>query len=201
MNPQTSRRRFALLDRDGTILIEKHYLSDPDGVELIDGAAAGLRKLAELGVGLVVVTNQSAVGRGFFDIDRLDEIHARMTDQLAAQGVSLDGIFFCPHRPDEGCVCRKPRTGMVERAAAQLRFDARECFVIGDSAGDLDLGRNLGATTFLVRTGYGAETEAAGRAPADYVVKGLGEAADRIEELLAPARGARARAGLTEPGR
>jgi D-glycero-D-manno-heptose 1,7-bisphosphate phosphatase len=178
------QRRFVLLDRDGTIIIEKHYLSDPDGVELIEGAADGLRKLAALGLGLVVVTNQSAIGRGLFDAERLDAIHHRMLDQLRAQGVRLEGIYFCPHLPGDGCGCRKPRTGLVEQAAEQLRFDASRSFVVGDATSDIELGRAIGATTLLVRTGYGAETQAQARTPADYVVKDLHEAADVITGLL-----------------
>jgi D-glycero-D-manno-heptose 1,7-bisphosphate phosphatase len=179
-----SRRRFVLLDRDGTIIVEKHYLSDPDGVELIEGAAAGLRKLADLGLGLVVVTNQSAIGRGLLDAERLEEIHRRMLDQLGAQGVRLEGIYFCPHHPDDGCGCRKPRTGLVDRAAEHLRFDAARSFVVGDAAGDVELGRALGATTLLVRTGHGAATHAQARPRADYVVADLREAADVIAGLL-----------------
>jgi len=179
-----SRRRFVLLDRDGTIIVEKHYLSDPDGVELIEGAASGLRKLAELGLGLVVVTNQSAIGRGLLELERLEEIHRRMLDQLRAQGVRLEGIYFCPHHPDDGCGCRKPLTGLVQRAAEHLHFDAEQSFVVGDAAGDVDLGRALGATTLLVRTGHGAAADAQVCERADYVVADLREAADVIAGLL-----------------
>jgi D-glycero-D-manno-heptose 1,7-bisphosphate phosphatase len=181
-------RRFVLLDRDGTIIIEKHYLSDPDGVELIEGAADGLRKLAALGLGLVVVTNQSAIGRGLIDADRLDRIHRRLIEQLAAEGVQLDGIYFCPHLPGDGCGCRKPRTDLVAQAAEQLRFDASHSFVVGDAASDIELGRAIGATTLLVRTGYGAETQARARTPADHVVEDLREAADVIEALVETTR-------------
>lgn len=179
-----SRRRFVLLDRDGTIIVEKHYLSDPDGVELIEGAAAGLRKLADLGLGLVVVTNQSAIGRGLLDADRLDQIHHRMIDQLSEHGVRLEGIYFCPHHPDDGCGCRKPRTGLVDQATEHLRFDPARSFVVGDASRDIALGRALGATTLLVRTGHGAATHAQARPRADYVVADLREAADVIAGLL-----------------
>ena len=151
-----SRRRFVLLDRAGTVLVEKNYLSDPDAVELIEGSASGMRKLADLGLGLVVVTNQSAVARGILDVERLGEIHQRMVQKLEAEGVRLDSIHYCPHHPDEGCVCRKPGTGMVEQAAAKHGFDATQCFVVGDMRSDIELGRALGATTLLVRTGHGS---------------------------------------------
>ena len=117
-----SPRRFVLLDRDGTIIVEKHHLTDPRDVELLPGSASGLRALAELGLGLVVVTNQSVIGRGMLSIGGLGAVHDRMIAQLGEHGVSLDGIYFCPHHPDDECSCRKPGTAMVNEAAADLHF-------------------------------------------------------------------------------
>jgi D-glycero-D-manno-heptose 1,7-bisphosphate phosphatase len=179
-------RRFVLLDRDGTVIVEKHYLSDPDQLELVPGAAAGLRRLAAAGAGLVLVTNQSGIGRGYFDEARLAQIHARLVDALRAEAVALDGIYVCPHHPDDGCACRKPRTGLVLRAAAELGFDPARAFVVGDMASDVALGRALGATTLLVRTGHGQATLARGEARPDHVVDDLGAAARHIEALLNP---------------
>jgi D-glycero-D-manno-heptose 1,7-bisphosphate phosphatase len=179
-----SPRRFVLLDRDGTLIVEKHYLSDPDQVELIEGAADGLRRLAARGLGLVIVTNQSGIGRGYFDAARVSEVHARMLRELRAEGVELDGIFVCPHHPDEQCACRKPRTGLVLQAAAELGFEPSRAFVVGDMASDVGLGRALGATTLLVRTGHGAATLARGEARPHHVVEDFREAAQRIESLL-----------------
>jgi histidinol-phosphate phosphatase family protein len=179
-----ARRRFVVLDRDGTIIVERHYLSDPEKVELLPGAADGMRRLRDLGLGLVVVTNQSAIGRGYFGPERLAEIHERLVGDLRREEIQLDGIFFCPHTPDDGCACRKPRTGMVERAALELGFDAREGFVVGDLPSDILLGQALGSTTLLIRTGHGARTEAEGEARPDYVVDGLVDAAEVIRGLL-----------------
>lgn len=179
-----SSRRFVLLDRDGTLIVEKHYLADPDQVELIEGAAEGLRRLAARGLGLVIVTNQSGIGRGYFDAAKLAEIHERLLRELRAEGVVLDGIFLCPHHPDERCGCRKPATGLALQAAAELGFDPTRAFVVGDMASDVALGGALGATTLLVRTGHGAETLARGEARPDHVVADLREAAQRIESLL-----------------
>jgi D-glycero-D-manno-heptose 1,7-bisphosphate phosphatase len=176
--------RFAILDRDGTIIAERHYLSDPEQVELLPGASLGLRQLAQMGLGLVVVTNQSGIGRGFFDRDRLEQIHQRMQDLLAAEGVDLDGIYFCPHIPADACQCRKPRAGLVERAARDLGFDPKESFAIGDKPCDIELGQRVGATTFLVRTGYGAQVAAGNEAQPDYVVDDLSEAQKIIRRLL-----------------
>jgi D-glycero-D-manno-heptose 1,7-bisphosphate phosphatase len=182
-----AERRFVVLDRDGTLIVEKHYLSDPDAVELIEGAGAALRRLAALGLGLVVVTNQSGVGRGLFSHERLAEVHGRLEVLLAAEGVRLAGIYFCPHHPDLGCACRKPRTALLERAARDLGFELRRAFVVGDLASDVDLGRAVGATTVLVRTGHGTREIAAGVVRPDHVVGDLAEAAELIERLVATA--------------
>jgi D-glycero-D-manno-heptose 1,7-bisphosphate phosphatase len=116
-------RRFVLLDRDGTINEEIGYVLRPDELRLVPGAGEALRELRGLGLGLVVLTNQSPIGRGMLTVAELHEIHARLTDLLAAEGVTLDGIEFCPHGPNDGCACRKPGTLMVERAAVALGFD------------------------------------------------------------------------------
>jgi D-glycero-D-manno-heptose 1,7-bisphosphate phosphatase len=178
------QRRYVLLDRDGTIIVERNYLADPEQVELIEGAAAGLRRLSAQGLGLVVVTNQSGIGRGLFDAERLAEIHERMQAALRAEGVALDGIFFCPHLPEQACGCRKPRPGLALRAAAELGFEPARSFMVGDMASDVRLGRTLGATTLLVRTGHGEETLARGEAQPDHVVADLRAAAACIEALL-----------------
>lgn len=177
-------RRFVLLDRDGTIIVERHYLSDPADVELLPGAARGLRRMRELGLGLVVITNQSAIDRGFFDEARLDQIHARLGDMLREEQVSLDGIYYCPHRPEARCTCRKPEGDLPKRAARELGFNPSESLVIGDKDCDIELGKRLGATTFLVLTGYGRKTDANQRVRPDFVVADLEEAASEIEYLL-----------------
>lgn len=180
-----TQRRFVVLDRDGTINVERQYLSDPGQVELIPGAASALRQLSGMGLGLVVVTNQSAVARGFFDQARLALIHQRLRELLDAEGVQLDGIYVCPHIPEDNCPCRKPRSGLLELAAQELKFDPQACFVIGDKAIDIELGQRVGAMTFLVRTGYGAHVAVETTITPDYVVDDVWAAAQVIERLLA----------------
>jgi D-glycero-D-manno-heptose 1,7-bisphosphate phosphatase len=179
----SSMRRFVLLDRDGTVIVERNYLADASLVELLPGAAEGLRHLTAAGFGLVVVTNQSGIGRGYFDWPTLDAIHARMQTLLGAEGVRLDGIYVCPHTPDDSCECRKPRRGLVDQAAARLGFDPKEAVVIGDKECDVALGSRIGARTILLRTGYGAETEASGASGPDYVANDLADAARVIVAL------------------
>lgn len=166
-----------LLDRDGTIIAERHYLADPDGVELLPQAAAGLRQMQEAGCRLLVITNQSGVGRGYFTAQDMQAVHRRMQDLLAAEGVRLEGIYACPHTPGEGCACRKPRTGLVEQAVRDFKFDRARACMIGDKACDIDLGCAAGCRTLLVRTGYGRECEAEGACHPDAVVDDLREAA------------------------
>lgn len=169
--------RFVLLDRDGTLIVEKNYLAAPEGVELLPRAAAGLRRLADSGWGRLLLTNQSGVARGYFDLAAVDAVHRRLLELLAQAGTSLDGIYICPHAPEDGCDCRKPRPGMALQAAADWHFDPRTAVVIGDKASDIGLGRAIGAKTILVRTGYGA-TELAGGIRADCVANDLAEAAE-----------------------
>lgn len=179
-----AKRRFVLLDRDGTIIVERDHLSSPEQVELLPGAAEGLRLLRQLGFGLIVVSNQSAIGRGLLDEARLDAIHRRLRELLKAEDVVLDAIYVCPHRPDAGCSCRKPETGLVQRAAREYDFDPTESFVIGDKQCDIELGRRVGAATILVRTGHGATEELLREVKPDYVEDDLRAAAVRIERLL-----------------
>ena len=178
----SGNKRFVLMDRDGTLIVERHYLSNPDQIELIPGVGKALQALQSMGLGLVVVTNQSAIGRGYFDETRLDAIHGQLRDLLLAEGVSLDGIYYCPHRPDENCNCRKPRTGLVNQAIGDLCFDPRQCFVVGDKASDIELGQKVGANTILVLTGYG-NTESALVTP-DHVVPSLAEITTLIQRLI-----------------
>jgi D-glycero-D-manno-heptose 1,7-bisphosphate phosphatase len=178
-------RRFVALDRDGCIIVERHYLADPLAIELLPGAAAGLRHMRSVGLGVIVLTNQSAVGRGFFDEAHLARIHHRLLDLLQAEGVHLDGLYYCPHTSDEQCRCRKPQPGLLERAARERGFAMQESFVVGDKACDIELGRRVGATTLLVRTGYGAQVAAEGMTTADHIVDSLWEAAQVIERLMA----------------
>lgn len=175
--PGPSRPTAAFLDRDGTLIEDRHYLSDPEGVALLPGAAEGLRDLAALGMRLVVLTNQSGVASGRIHQDELAAIHARLREMLSKQGVRLDGIFTCPHFPDQHCGCRKPADGLARQASGELGIDLGHTIVVGDKDSDLGLGRGIGVPTFLVATGSGRATLSAGGPPADYLVEDLREVA------------------------
>ncbi len=181
-------KSFVILDRDGTIIVERHYLSDPDKVELLPGAAQGLRRMRGMGFGLLVVTNQSPIGRGMFGPDRLQLIHQRLLQLLRHEDVELDGIYFCPHTPEDKCTCRKPRLGMIQRAARELRFSPDCCFMVGDKLCDIEAGWRCGATPILVRTGYGVQVEASGQAVTCHIADDLVDAAMIIQGMPLPKR-------------
>ena len=176
-NPPT-----VFVDRDGTINREVHHLSDPDQLELLPGAAEGLRELSEAGCTLVVVSNQSPIGRGMFTEARLLEINGRLSEMLAAEGVKIGGWYWCPHAPWEGCACRKPAPGLFLRARDEMGVILEKSWVVGDRLNDLRAGRQVGARAILVATGYGKGEYALPEHTAcvDYFVPTLREAADVI---------------------
>ena len=174
-------RRFALVDRDGTINVERDHIIDPDQIELIPGSADALVRLREeVGMGIVVVTNQAHVGRGELAPADLDRIHERLLALLGEEGAAVDAIL---HAPEAGCDCRKPAPGLALQAAQRFGFDPSTSVVIGDHAGDVGLGRAVGAMTFLVLTGHGREERASAEPLADHVVPDLGAAVDIIAAL------------------
>lgn len=179
-----NRARLVLIDRDGTINVERNYLSAPDQIQLLPQAADGINFLRELGLTIAVVTNQSGIGRGFFDAARLAEIHTRLQEVLRESGTNIDAIYFCPHAPEDNCKCRKPQTNLAEQAARDFNADLSKSFVIGDNVCDIELGKNIGATTILVRTGYGETAARKIEAQPDYTVENLFEAAVLIKEIL-----------------
>jgi histidinol-phosphate phosphatase family protein len=145
------------LDRDGTINKEVNYLHDPGQFELLPGAAETIARWNEQGWLVVLVTNQAGVGRGYFPLTAVDAIHRKMNELLAEKGARLDGIYLCPHHPDEGCACRKPKTFLFETSARELGIDLKKSYIIGDKLTDVLPARDLGARAILVRTGYGEE--------------------------------------------
>jgi len=187
MTALTAPRRVALLDRDGTIIIDKVYLSDPDGIEFSPGAIEGLALLRDAGFALVLITNQSGLARGYFDAARLEQIHDRLRSMLAAEGLALAAIYVCPHGPDDGCDCRKPAPGMVKSAMRDLGFRSDEAVLIGDS--DADMGAAAAAGVTGLRVASAGKSVAVG-AMADFL-----EASRRACALLAGRDGGTAARG------
>jgi len=154
-------RRAVLLDRDGTVIADPGYLSDPEQVELLPHAADALAAFAHHGYLLIVVSNQSGVGRGLITPQQAREVHDRFVAVLAQAGVALDASYYCPHAPDAGCSCRKPQPGLLLDAARGHAIDLQHSIMIGNSATDIDAGRAVGAFTILVRSDENAEPQAA----------------------------------------
>lgn len=144
--------RALFMDRDGTVMVDVGYPRRPDDVELLPDAPPTLAKLHDLGFKLVVVSNQSGIGRGLVTADEADAVHERFVEALRASGVELDGAYYCPHAPDEGCSCRKPSPELLERAARELELDLPESFMVGDRDSDLEAGRRAGCRTIPFRS-------------------------------------------------
>lgn len=150
------------LDRDGVIVEEVGHLSDPAQLSLIPGSAEAIADINRNGIPVIVVTNQAGVARGYYPKSRVAEIHDRLSDLLAVHGAHIDRYYYCPHHPTEGsspylasCDCRKPRPGMLLRAAAELSVDLSRSYMVGDKLTDLEAGLNAGCHAILVKTGYG----------------------------------------------
>lgn len=177
----TGLRPAVFIDRDGTLISERHYLAEPDGVHLVPGAVEALRRLRAAGFALVVVTNQSGIARGLYTLDDYRAVAARLDEVLEGAGVPLDGTRFCPHHPDVTgpCACRKPGTGMYLDAAGELDLDPEASWYVGDKVTDVLPALELRGRGILVRSGYGGEAEA-GAPPAVSVVDDFAAAADLI---------------------
>jgi D-glycero-D-manno-heptose 1,7-bisphosphate phosphatase len=172
------------LDRDGTIAEEVGYLNHVDRFRMFPFAGAAIRRLNDAGLAVIVVTNQSGVARGYFPESLIQEVDERMQRDLIAAGARLDGVYYCPHGSADGCDCRKPKTGMIERAAREHSLDLSRSYMVGDRYGDMELAFRTGCKAILVRTGYGLGEETWhakdwARLP-DAVVDTLQQAADWI---------------------
>ena len=174
------------LDRDGTLNYDPGYLKVAAELKLLAGVGPALARLKRAGARLVVVTNQSGVGRGIVTLKDLEAIHARLQGLLEQEDAALDAIYFCPHHPNDGCRCRKPNVGMVERAVSELQLDLRRSYLIGDHARDIQLANRVGAKAILITTAL-VDAQAldmlkAEQAMPDAVAKSMAEAVDWILE-------------------
>ncbi len=166
------------MDRDGTIIKEKGYISKPEDVELLPKAISGIKLLKAKKFKLIVLTNQSGVGRGYFSLKDLKRVNERFFKLLKQKGTSVDKLYFCPHKPENNCGCRKPETGMLEQARLDFDINLETSYMIGDKIEDIGLGKRANLKTILVLTGYGKGTRK--EVTPDFVAKNLLEAAKWI---------------------
>lgn len=150
---------LVVLDRDGVINEDSDaYIKSPDEWHAIPGSIEAVARLKRQGHTVVVATNQSGIGRGYYDLATLEAIHQKMHALINAEGVCLDGVYFCPHHPDDSCDCRKPLPGMFKQIAADFHVDWSQAVTVGDSWRDLQAARAVGCPGVLVRTGKGQRT-------------------------------------------
>ena len=158
--------KLVILDRDGVINYDSHdFIKSPEEWRPIPGSLEAIAKLNHAGYQVVLATNQSGVGRGLFEVSTLNAIHDKMHRALAQIGGRIDAIFFCPHAQEANCACRKPKAGLLEEIAHRFNVDLKGVPTIGDSLRDLQAAATVGAEPFLVLTGKGAQTRAAGGLP------------------------------------
>jgi D-glycero-D-manno-heptose 1,7-bisphosphate phosphatase len=184
-------RPAVFIDRDGTLTEEVGYVNHPRRIRLLPRSAEAIRRLNAAGIAAIVATNQAGLARGYFSAEVLKAANDEMLRQLKDAGARLDGVYVCTHHPSEGappyridCECRKPKAGLLERAARELGLDLGASTMVGDKASDLDCGRAAGARAVLVLTGYGLGDweyrRHAFRVPPDHVAEDLLDAVEWV---------------------
>lgn len=192
---QMQKRPVAFLDRDGTLNVEAGYIRNVEDLHLIDGAADAVKTLNNLGVAAILVTNQTGAARGYYDENHILALNERLTGLLGDSGAFLDAVYYCPHLAEGtvepyniDCDCRKPRTGLVDKAYEEHQdLDRNLAFVIGDKATDVELAANCGAKGILVRTGYGERVltgDYQWKVEADFEAKDITEAVEWITRVI-----------------
>jgi len=170
------------LDRDGVINEEIHYLHEPEKFKIIHGVIEGLKKMQDMGYKLIIITNQAGIGLGYYTKEDFFRVNSRMLKELSKNGIMIHKIYFCPHSEADNCNCRKPRTGMFEKAKQDLKIIMERSFTIGDRTIDILAGKNTGTKTILVKTGYGGN-DGKYEVEADFTAKDLVEAAEWIKKI------------------
>jgi len=177
--------KAVFVDRDDTINRDVHYCSRPEDFELLLTVGTGIRLLNREGFKVVVITNQSGIARGYFTEEMLERIHQKMVDELAKYGAQVDAIFYCPHHPDEGCECRKPKPKLTYQAIKQLHIDPRQSFIIGDRLMDVELARTIGCKSVMIPSELGKEELKNSSVFPDYIASDFESAAKWITEQYA----------------
>ncbi|MEK7818677.1 MAG: HAD family hydrolase [Bacteroidota bacterium] len=191
MSGSSIDRVAVFLDRDGTIIENVPYLANPNELKFLPNSVEAIRLLNEIGVKVFVITNQSGIARGFLSEEILNDIHFRMHEILKSNNAKIDKFFYCPHLIDStiekysvDCDCRKPKSGLILQAFNKYNIDLNSSFVIGDSAADMLAGKNVGAFTILVQTGYGKRDKDSSVSSTDFVANDLLDAVKFISSKI-----------------
>lgn len=180
MNFNPDLRPAVFVDRDGTLIEEVNFLHRVEDLRIFDFTPEALKRLKSHCFRVIVITNQSGIGRGYFQEQDMVAIHEAVQERL---GGLLDAFYFCPHLPDDGCKCRKPRTGMIEQALMDFPIDLGRSWMVGDKAIDILTGQNAGLRTAMVLTGYGERELSQLESPPTIVAADLGDAVRRLLEI------------------
>lgn len=183
MMRSTNPNRAVFLDRDGTVSEEVGYMYDVSRYQVFPWAGPSICRMNESGLYVILATNQSGVSRGYFDETMVERVHDKLKREIAQARGRLDAAYVCPHRPDDGCPCRKPNPGLLFQASDEMDIDLGRSYMIGDRYSDIRAGRAAGTRTILVLTGDGAEERERHReseVQPDYVAADLGDAVNYI---------------------
>jgi len=172
--------KAVFFDRDGTIAKDVHYCRRPEDFVLLADAAKVIKVLNDHGFKVIIITNQSGIAHGYFSEETLDEIHKKMREDLGREGARVDGIYYCPHPPDDNCECRKPKPLLVLRATRDFNLDLKNSFVVGDLQKDVELGKAVGCRTILVDS---SPISISNKEVPDAIVADLKEVPDTIFRL------------------
>ena len=178
MSKPAALKRAVFLDRDGTIIRDKGYLKDPNGIEMMPGAVETLKALCREGWKLIIISNQSGVGRGLMTKEEMDAVQARFIKILRGHGIEITASYLCTHSPDDQCECRKPAIGAIEKASREHSVDISQSWLVGDRESDIQCGRNVECSTIWFRT---PEFDVPGELP-DYVADSWAEVYEKISD-------------------
>lgn len=176
----SAKNKVIFLDRDGTINKDYGYVKDPNKLELLKGAVEGLLLFRDLGFKLIVITNQSGIGRDYYTLDDYHAVTDKLNEKLKEHSIILDDCYYCPHSPESNCACRKPSTGMLDKAIKKWNVDLDNSFFIGDKQSDIQAGINIGVTTLLI-----SDTDDKSFSQ-NYTIRNLTDAACLIRDITAP---------------
>lgn len=170
----STKPKALFLDRDGIINVDHGYVSKIEDFEFNEGIFETLLSLQSLGFLLIIVTNQSGIGRGYYSEEAYMELTSYMVESFAKEGIKIDAVYHCPHTPDDDCKCRKPRTGMLKAAKKQFKIEMKNSWMVGDKESDMLVGKNAGVLNRIFVSTKGTSKEAS------YNVKTIG----KIVEIL-----------------